>query len=290
MPISKRNRRAVLGVLVLVTAISFLPRLLAGTTDFSDDEISFEQIKVTESNLEERQEFWAKKKRKKYDKNAYKKRFKRPKKKFDPNKYKIADWMKLGLSEKQAMIVTRLSERGFYSNADLERIYVLPKPAYDLLKDSTFYPRPMSILSYQTNKPSSDKSKVSVNLNGGSHEDFERIRGIGSYFSKKIIDYRERLGGYVNKEQLLEIWRIDLIKYQEIEEFIYFANEPVEQISINEASLETLKDHPYITYKMANSIVKIREQHGEYKEVKEVKRSKLIDEVTFVKIEPYLSL
>lgn len=275
---------------MLVTVISFLPRLLAGTASFSDDEISFEEIKIAESNLEERQEFWAKKKPRKYDKNAYKKRFKRPEKKFDPNKYKIADWMKLGLSEKQAMIVTRLAERGFYSNADLERIYVLPKPAYELLKDSTYYPRPMSILSYQTNKPSPDKSKVSVNLNGGSHEEFERIKGIGSYFSKKIIDYRERLGGYVNKEQLLEIWRIDLIKYQEIEEFIYFANEPVEQISINEASLETLKDHPYITYKMANSIVKMREQHGEYKEVKEIKRSKLIDEVTFVKIEPYLSL
>ena len=34
----------------------------------------------------------------------------------------------------------------------------------------------------------------------------------------------------------------------------------------------------------------IREQHGEYKELKDIKRSKLIDEVTFVKIEPYLSL
>lgn len=290
MPISKRNRRAVLGVLVLVTAISFLPRILAGTANFSDDEISFEQIKITESNLEERQEFWAKKKRRKYDKNAYKKRFKKPKKKFDPNTYKISDWVKLGLSEKQAMIVVKLSERGFYSNADLERIYVLPKPAYDLLKDSTFYPRRSSILSYQTNKPSPDKSKVSVNLNGGSHEDFERIKGIGSYFSKKIIDYRERLGGYINKEQLLEIWKIDLIKYQEIEEFIYFAGEPVEKISINQATIETLKAHPYINYKLANSIVKIREQHGEYKELKEIKRSKLIDEVTFVKIEPYLSL
>jgi DNA uptake protein ComE-like DNA-binding protein len=290
MPISKRNKRAVLGVLMLLTVISFLPRLMAGTANFSDDEISFEEVKITESNLEERQEFWAKKKRKKYDKNAYKKRYKKPKKKFDPNTYKIADWMKLGLSEKQSMIVVRLSERGFSSNADLERIYVLPKPAYDLLKDSTFYPRPLNILSYQTNKPSPDKSKVSVNLNGASHEEFERIKGIGSYFSKKIIDYRERLGGYINKEQLLEIWRIDLIKYQEIEEFIYFGNEPVEKISINEASIERLKAHPYISYKMANSIVKIREQHGDYKELKEIKRSKLIDEVTFVKIESYLSL
>lgn len=290
MPISKRNKRAVLGALMLVAVISILPRLLAGTANFSDDEITFEEIKITESNLEKRQEFWAKKKRKKYDKNAYKKRFKKPAKKFDPNTYKVSDWMKLGLSKKQAMIVVRLSERGFGSNADLERIYVLPKPAYDLLKDSTFYPRPKNLFSYQTNKPSPDKSKVSVNLNGGSHEEFERIKGIGSYFSKKIIDYRERLGGYIHKEQLLEIWRIDLIKYQEIEEFIYFGNEPVEKISINKASVEVLKAHPYITYKMANSIVKIREQHGEYKELKEIKRSKLIDEVTFVKIEPYLSL
>lgn len=290
MPISKRNRRAVLGLLILVAAISFLPRLIAGTSHFSDNDISFEKIKIAENNIEERQEFWAKKKRKKYDKNAYKKRFKKPKSKFDPNTYKLADWMKLGLSEKQAAIVVKLSRRGFNSNADLERIYVLPKPAYELLKDSTFYPRPMNVLSYQRNESSSDKSKVSVSLNGGSHEEFERIKGIGSYFSKKIIDYRERLGGYIHKEQLLEIWKVDLIKYQEIEEFIYFSEEPVEKISINTATVETLSYHPYINYKIANSIVKMRAQTGGYKELKEIKRSMLIDEVTFVKIKPYLSL
>lgn len=290
MPISKRNRRAVLGVLMLVAAISFLPRLMAEAVHFSDDDVSFEKIKIAENNIEERQEFWAKKKRKKYDKSSYKKRFKKPKSKFDPNTYKIADWMMLGLSEKQAAIVVRLSGRGFNSNADLERIFVLPKPAYELLKDSTFYPRPMNILSYQRNESSPDKSNVSVNLNGGSHEEFERIRGIGSYFSKKIIDYRERLGGYIHKEQLLEIWKIDLVKYQEIEEFIYFGSEPVEKISINKASVEMLSKHPYINYKMANSIVKMRAQSGDYKEVKEIRRSKLIDEVTFVKIKPYLSL
>ncbi len=290
MPISKRNRRAVLGLLILVAAISFLPRLIAGTANFSDNDISFEKIKIAENNIEERQEFWAKKKRKKYDKNAYKKRFKKPKSKFDPNTYKLADWMKLGLSEKQAAIVVKLSGRGFNSNADLERIYVLPKYAYDLLKDSTFYPKPMNILSYQRNEPSPDKSKVSVNLNGGSHEEFERIKGIGSYFSKKIIDYRERLGGYIHKEQLLEIWKVDLIKYQEIEEFIYFGEEPVEKISINTATVETLSHHPYINYKIANSIVKMRAQTGAYQELKDIKRSMLIDEVTFVKIKPYLSL
>ena len=290
MPISKRNRRAVIGVLMLVAVISFLPRLMASTATFSDKEVSFEEIKVTENNIEERQEFWAKKKRKKYDKNAYAKRFKRPKAKFDPNTYKVKDWMALGLSEKQAAIVVKLSAREFNSNADLERIYVLPKPAFELLKDSTFYPRPVNIFSYQTNKPSPDKSKVSVNLNGGTQDDFERIKGIGPYFSKRILDYRERLGGFINKEQLMDIYRIDLIKYQEIEEFIYFAGEPVEKISINTATIETLKNHPYISYKIANSIVKMKAQYGEYKELKEIKRSMLIDEVTFVKLEPYLSI
>jgi competence protein ComEA len=88
----------------------------------------------------------------------------------------------------------------------------------------------------------------------------------------------------------LEIWKVDLIKYQEIEEFIYFSEEPVEKISINTATVETLSYHPYINYKIANSIVKMRAQTGEYKELKEIKRSMLIDEVTFVKIKPYLSL
>lgn len=290
MPISKRNRRAVLGLLILVGIISFLPRLLAGAAQFSDDEISFEEVKLVEKDLEERQEFWAKKKRKKYTKSTYRNRFKKPKSKFDPNTYNVADWMALGLSEKQSKIVVRLAERGFNSNADLERIYVIPKYAYDLFKDSTYFPKQLNVLSYQRNQPASAKSKISVNLNAASHEEFEQIKGIGSYFSKKIIDYRERLGGYINKEQLLEIWKIDLIKFQEIEEFIYVDKESIQKISINSASVEKLSAHPYINYKIANSIVKMREQHGDYTDLKEIKRSKLIDEVTFEKIEPYLSL
>ncbi len=290
MPISKRNRRAILALIVLVVIVSFLPRLLAGAAHFEDTDISFEELKITESNLVERQEFWAKKKRKKIDKNAYKKRFKKPKSKFDPNTYTQSDWMALGLSEKQAAIVVKLSERGFNSNADLKRIYVLPEPAYELLKDSTFYPNPISILSDQRKEKTEDKKKFHVSLNSGTEDDFLKIRGIGPYFSKRIVGYREKLGGYTHKEQLLELWKMDLIKYQEIEEFIVLNDEPIRKLSINTATLDDLSSHPYISFNVANSIVKMREQTGKYTELKEIKRSKLIDEVTFVKIEPYLTL
>ncbi len=290
MPISKRNRRALLVLLIIVVSISFVPRLIAGAVHFSDDDISFEQVKIAENDLEHNQEVWAAKKWKKYKKGSYVKRFKRPKSKFDPNEYKISDWKALGLSEKQAEIVVKLSKRGFESNMDLERIFVIPKEVYDLFKDSTFYPLPKSPFTYQSNKESPDRKKVSVNLNGGNSQDFERIPGVGPYFSKKIIDYRERLGGFINKEQLLEIWKIDMVKYQEIEEFVYFAGEPVEKISINRATAADLSKHPYINWQLANSIVKMRDQHGQYTELTGLRKSKLIDEVTYQKILPYLSL
>ncbi len=290
MPISKRNRRAVLALIFLVAMVSFLPRLLAGSSHFEDTDISFEELKIAESNLVERQEVWAKKKRKKYKKNSYESRFKKPPSKFDPNVYTQSDWMALGLSEKQAAIVVRLAKRGFNSNADLKRIYVLPEPAFELLKDSTFYPNPLSILSDQRKETPEDKKKYHVSLNSGTEDDFLKVRGIGPYFAKRIVGYREKLGGYTYKEQLLELWKMDLIKYQEIEEFIVLNNEPIRKISINKATSEELSGHPYISFSIANSIVKMREQSGEYTDLKEIKRSKLIDEVTFVKIEPYLTL
>lgn len=290
MPLSKRNRRAALALIILVAVVSFLPRLLAGTTHFEDNDISFERLKVTESNLIEKQEFWAKKKRKKYNKNDYRKRFKKPKSKFDPNTYTQSDWVALGLSDKQAAIVVRLAERGFNSNEDLKRIYVLPEPAYELLKDSTFYPNPLNVLSNQRKETAEDKKRYRVSLNSGSSDDFQKIRGVGPYFAQKIVSYREKLGGYIHKEQLLELWKMDLIKYQEIEEFIDLNDEPIRKLSINKATYEELAAHPYISFNMANSIVKMRDQLGGYKELKEIKRSKLIDEVTFVKIEPYLTL
>ncbi len=291
MPISKRNRRAVLALLMLTILISFAPRL-STPLEFQQDSHGLEHadLKIAESDIQQRQEVWNKSRSYRSKKSGYGKKFKRPKSKFDPNSYQQQDWTALGLSPKQADIIVKLSKRGFRSNEDLERIYVLPKEAFELLKDSTFYiVREKS--SYQGNQyTSAVKKTILVDLNTGNQEEFEQIPGIGEYFARKIIDYRQQLGGFINTEQLMEVWKIDAVKYTEIEPFVKIANNSIQKISINTATTDELQKHPYISYKVANSIVKMRSQHGDYKDVSDIKRSVLIDEVTYQKIKPYLTI
>ena len=61
-------------------------------------------------------------------------------------------------------------------------------------------------------------------------------------------------------------------------------------MNINEAEIDALKKHPYISYKVANSIVKMRNVHGPYKELEDLLKSVLIDQELFAKIQPYLTL
>jgi len=213
------------------------------------------------------------------------KKYQAPPKQFDPNAYTAHDWMKLGLSQKQADVIVRYAERGIYSNEELQKIFVLPEAVYLLVKDSTIYPpRPL-------NKQSTvfEKEKVLLDINSASASDFEKIPGIGPYFAARMVQYREQLGGYMGKEQLLEIKRFDNEKLASIDAYIFLKACELEKMDVNTADYETLKAHPYISWEVANSIVKMR-THSPYAQIEDIKRSKLIDEALFQKLKPYLKV
>lgn len=287
MPLSKRNRRGVLILFITGAVICFSPRILAGLQTAESLDISFEEAKVVESKITERKQELSKKKKKKRKKRVYK----IPNQKFDPNDYQVADWMKLGLSEKQANVIVRFSERGLRSNDDLEKIYVLPTELFDLIKDSTYYTNGYLFQhKEEISEKKKERGKIILPLNQSDAEALQTIPGIGPYFSRKIIHYREKLGGYVRKEQLLEIWKLDIEKYEEIKGYLELGATDTRKLSINSASIDELKAHPYINYNIANSIVKLRAQNGPFEQLEDIKQSRLIDEITYRKIKPYLSL
>jgi len=227
---------------------------------------------------------------KKHTKKSTRKKYKMPKSKFNPNEYNALDWQDLGLSKKQADVIIAFSKRGLKSNEDLKKIYVLPNELFLLIKDSTIYP-----IEDIVNKPlplevKNKVKKIIVELNNASSDDLLKIVGVGPYFSNKIIDYRERLGGYIYKEQLLEIWKMDAEKYLRIAPFITVNNESIRFLNINQIEIDDLKKHPYLNWNQANSIVKIRNQKGSYQKIDEIKESVLITEECFEKLKPYLSL
>jgi DNA uptake protein ComE-like DNA-binding protein len=131
---------------------------------------------------------------------------------------------------------------------------------------------------------------VLVNINLADSIEFRKLKGIGEVFSSRIVRYRNWLGGFYCKEQLLEVYGIDSVLYQRILPHLKVSINDLRKINVNTCSNKDLSSHPYVSYKIAKSILKYREHHGAYKSINDLKRIPLIDEELFRRIAYYLEL
>jgi len=220
-------------------------------------------------------------------KKSYAKKYVAPACRFNPNEYLLNDWLALGVSRKQGQSIVNFIERGIHSNKELEKIYVMPAEVFSLIKDSTFYPLRMEKEKYEVD------TLIQVELldiNLASKEDLIQLKGIGEFYAKQIIKYREELGGYIFIEQLLEVWKMRLETYQMVIPQITINRLNIKKININTCTIEVLKKHPYLDYYQSNSLIKMRAQREKFSKLIEVLDSKLINEEEFDRIFPYLSL
>lgn len=287
MHLSKRNKRGLLWVLLISLCIAYTPRVLSLISSPNKAIITFEEAKSLESDLLLKQEYAKHKRFNKYKKR--KKFYRIPDSKFDPNRYTAAQWEKLGLSPAQTAVILKFTSRGIYSNNDLKKIFVIPEELFEKIKDSTFYPTKPSFTKYDGIEVKQVKTIDLVDLNSADQEKMETIPGIGPYFAKNIIEYREKLGGFTDKTQLLEVWKFTPEKYDQVKEYVE-VNGGTRKINVNTCELDVLKNHPYIRFNIANSIIKMRHQKGKFEKLEDLKESKLIDEEVFRKLKTYLTL
>jgi competence ComEA-like helix-hairpin-helix protein len=282
--VSKRNRRGVVALIVVAVIIVFLPRFAQLFNSDVELDVSTEDVKA----FEKAKKNFQNKKRNYYNKYEKKKRYSAPPRKFNPNEYSAEDWMNLGLSEKQVAVLLKFTKNGIRSNEDLKRIFVISDELYGLIKDSTYYPeRPKT---EYTPKVIEEKKVQKLEINTASVEDLENLKGIGPFFAKQIIKYRDRLGGFASKEQILEVWKMTIETYDKLIPQIEIDKSKIRKLKINEVTPEELKNHPYLNWSQVNSIVKMRMQRTKFNAIDEIQESKLIDAETFEKLIPYLSL
>ncbi|MGZ3874169.1 MAG: ComEA family DNA-binding protein, partial [Mucilaginibacter sp.] len=203
---------------------------------------------------------------------------------FNPNGLPIAQWLQLGLSERQAEIIKRYEDKGgkFYKKEDLKKIYTITAADYQRLEPYIYIPG-MSRHSIKT------KPGEIIELNSAGPTKLTELNGIGPSFAERIIRYRGRLGGFGHKEQLKEVFGIDSLRYEAVKNQVSVDPAKITKININTVSFAQLRIFPYLTYKQANAIVEYRTQHGSYSAIGDLKNIVLLDEGILRKIEPYLS-
>ncbi len=236
---------------------------------------------------------------------------------FDPNTASVAQLEELGLPKFIAERIEKYRSKGgkFRKKEDLAKIYGVLPETYERLEpfitlpsaenESSHTPQAEIVennverIAAATARTSPTEEKIVVastkptykqpvkfDFNNCDTTILKNIPGIGSGYAKRIIKFRDMLGGFVNPEQVKETFGLppetvdELLKYG-------FVKIGVKKLKINTLAAVDFK-HPYLKPYIAKAIMAYRDQHGAFKSIEDLKQIKVVDEATITKIAPYL--
>ena len=215
---------------------------------------------------------------------------------FNPNNLPEKKWQQLGLKEYQIKTINNFQNKGgkFYKKKDLKKIYGISAALYKTLEPFIIIPTADNKDTYKEeenqNKAEIETAPPLLELNTAISYSLMELKGIGAFYSGNILKYREQLGGFINKAQLLEVYGMDSVLYESLYNKIIIDESKVKKLNINNCSIYNLTKHPYIKNHIAVSIVNYREHHGQYKDISEIKKSDLVNEELYLKLAPYLTV
>jgi competence protein ComEA len=213
---------------------------------------------------------------------------------FDPNQITRREMDSLGFPRNLSTRIAHYREKGgkFRVKHDLLKIYGVDTAFYQSLYSYINLPEkieekrkaPMNVAVAAAIK------EFRIDLNLADTTQLKKIKGIGEKLSLRILRYREALGGFADAEQLLEVYGLDsavverLVKSSFIDEKYQLRG-----MNINKGNEKDLAAHPYISVSAAKAIVSYRFQHGDFKQVEDLRKIPMLDAKTIQKITPYLS-
>lgn len=138
------------------------------------------------------------------------------------------------------------------------------------------------------------KQPYICNLNSADSTALVKLYGIGPYYAKKILEYRDRLGGsFVAIEQLMEVYGVDSAKFNSIKKNITIESNSIKKFKLEGVTTEFLEKHPYIGAYAARGVkllIKINREKDSTHHItaQELIDNNIIDEVNGKKLEYYL--
>jgi len=210
---------------------------------------------------------------------------------FDPNDLSADKWKHLGLSEKTINTIRKYLKKGgrFYKPEDIKKIYGLKMDWY---KRAEPYIKIRQINATDINTGTrilvSEKKAPIIELNSADSLLLTDLRGIGPVLAGRILKYRNLLGGFVRKEQLLEVYGLPYETFENISKAVNIDTTGTTRIDLNRAAYSKLIRHPYLDVYTVKGILNYRDIQGNIKDVNELIDNRIIPEENFSKIKPYL--
>lgn len=282
--LSRMERRSIYG-LTLLLALALLIRLLCQTLfppQFSP--LAAEKITLEALVIDSVTAAW--KFEKEFTIRKGKRKYWLPAQRLCPDTLTELHWQAFGLSEKQARAIKKWEALlgGYHDSADFMTIKVVPEEwKLACISMLDFSPRTSEKKTF--NKKSRKYGRVEINA--ATLEELDSLPGIGAKLSKRILLYRDKLGGFASLEQLLEVFGVDTALWISLQPYLLCSGE-VRKRALNYAPRDSLAAIPYLGKRWAGVIVNDRNRNGFYRKVEDLRTRSVLPDSIFEKMQFYV--
>jgi competence ComEA-like helix-hairpin-helix protein len=192
---------------------------------------------------------------------------------FDPNNASAEDFARLGLAPRtvKSILNYRVSGGKFRKADDFKKIYTLQEADYERLAPfiqiaaAEAVLRPVMHASGGASTPDGTTAQGPIDINRSGVEEWQALPGVGLQRARTIVNFREKLGGFVTIDQVGQTRGLPDSIFRRMRPALQLDYLEIRRINLNTVSVEDLSAHPYFSKKQAEAIFFYRQQHGAFR-------------------------
>lgn len=211
---------------------------------------------------------------------------------FDPNTISETDWKRLGINERTARTILNYRNKGgkFKMPEDIRKIWGIKKEdadrllPYVKLAEATVIKKEKIIDEVPKFQPVVKKQAAAMDINTATETEWKTLPGVGDMLSARIVKYRDRIGGFINLEQVKRTYGLADSVYEKIEQYLIINQKTLPKLNLNTATFYDLKRRLSIPSPVAKSIISYREENGSFKTVADLQKIAFVTDTMFARI------
>ena len=220
---------------------------------------------------------------------------------FNPNYITDYKGYVLGMTNEEIdrLLQYRKEDKWINSTADFKRVTGVSDSLLNELSpyfkfpDWVTNPKPRNnFKDFKSEKGFSEKPFTQkIDLNKATEEQLQQISGIGEALSKRIVSYREKLGGFSNDIQLYSVYGLEpAVVQRTLNVFAVKTPKHISMMNVNTASASDISTIPGISFEMAKKIWEYRRLREKITSIQELDKIEGMTERKLQLIQLYLSV
>ncbi len=214
---------------------------------------------------------------------------------FDPNTVLEEELKQMGIPDRISKSILAYRNHGgkFRYKEDVKKLYGLTPQLYSDIEPYITLPvKGESTPNAHSFRNYSDSiarmASIIVELNSADSASLVALKGIGPASAKRILLYRNRLGGFYAVDQLTDIYGISPETIEKLKKNLVLDTSLIIHIELNTISVDSLASHPYVTLYQARAIEYYRGKKGTIHSMDELVRNRILPQEVAQKLGPYI--